>query len=140
MKNKFIDWSGEDGRYGIGRSGIRYFIQEGNSIALGTYYPTWVQEDGKRYLVPTGDPDAFDGTIRASRRAARQFEQERQNRPPAVPVTPTPKNTATPAELRAQTTWYRNVLNHWPDGINADVYRATIDVLERAAATIEQHH
>jgi hypothetical protein len=138
VKNKFIDWSGEDSRYGVGRSGIRYFIQTGTGASYGTHYPTWVQEDGTRYLVPIGDADEFDGTIRASKSAARKFEQRRQQRQPASAGTTAPTTRATPTELREQTTWYRNALVHWPDGINADVYRATISVLERAATTIEQ--
>ncbi|WIE81044.1 hypothetical protein [Curtobacterium sp. MCSS17_016] len=132
MKNKFIDWSGEEGRYGVGRSGIRYFIQTGTGASYGTYYPTWVDGDGTRYIVPVSDPDEFDGTIRASKTAARKFEQRRQQRQPALAA-------VTGDELRTQAAWYRTALTHWPDGINADVYRATISVLERAATTIDQN-
>jgi len=137
VKNKFIDWSGEDDRHGVGRSGTLYRIAERGSVFSGSYYAVWKRDAGEWCLVPVGNPDQFDGSVRASKQAARKFEQERQSHQPAAILTS--KTTVTPAELRDQTTWYRNALVHWPDGINADVYRTTIDVLERAATTIEQN-
>ncbi len=136
MKNKFIDWSGEDGLEGVGRSGIRYAIVERGSVFRGCYYPVWLRDNDQWNLVPIGDANTFKETIRASKAAARAFEQQQQQQQQPAPVAVAADVTAD--ELREQTTWYRNALRYWPDSINANVWQTTIDVLERAATTIER--